>query len=123
MLCTFPVLRFLTREIILEIILIFLIFGRIKNDDRFLLIIRTVRMNEEPIESLVFRYYDREAVLRVKNTTEDSVEFIYELSRREKNRMDRNKQNFGGKSIIDAVYDVGNIEYCNLVMQNDEISG
>ena len=102
--------------------LIFLIFGRIKNDDRFLLIIRTVRMNEEPIESLVFRYYDRKAVLRVKNTTEDSVEFIYELSRREKNRMDRNKQNFGGKSIIDAVYDVGNIEYCNLVMQNDEIS-
>lgn len=102
--------------------LIFLIFGRIKNDDRLLLIIRTVRMNEETVEALIFRYYDRKAALRVKNTTEDSVEFIYELSWRAKNKMDRNRRNSGEKSITDAIYDIGNIEYCNLVMQNDEIS-
>ena len=28
-----------------------------------------------------------------------------------------------GKSITDAVYEIGGIEYFNLVMQNDEISG
>ena len=29
----------------------------------------------------------------------------------------------GGKSITDAVYEIGGIEYFNIVMQNDEISG
>ena len=64
------------------IFIILLLFGRIKNDNRMLLIIRTARVNEEKIEAVIFQYYARKANLRVKNTTEDSVEFIYELSRR-----------------------------------------
>ena len=62
--------------------LVLLLFGRVKNDDRLLLIIRSARVNEEKIEALVFQYYSRKANLRVKNTTETAVEFIYELSRR-----------------------------------------
>ena len=27
------------------------------------------------------------------------------------------------KTITDAIYEIGNIEYCNFVMQKDEISG
>lgn len=54
--------------------------------------------------------------MRVKNTTESSVEFIYELS---KKTLDKTK--LKDKSITSAVYEIGNIEYCNLVMQNDEI--
>ncbi|MGI6254929.1 MAG: DUF4956 domain-containing protein [Acutalibacter sp.] len=102
--------------------LVLLVFGRIKNDNRMLLIIRASRANEERIEALIFQYYARKANLRVKNTTENSVEFIYELSSRlmEQSRRRANVKN--AKSITDAIYQIGGIEYCNLVQQNDEIS-
>ena len=54
--------------------------------------------------------------MRVKNTTETSVEFIYELTKKM-----LEKKKLQDKSITSAVYEIGNIEYCNIVMQNDEI--
>lgn len=101
----------------LAVFLLLLVLGRIKNDDRQLLIIRAARMDEQRIEALLFQYFSRKATLRVKNTTEGSVEFIYELSRRTLEAA-RNEE----KSITDAVYEIGNIEYFNIVAQNDEIS-
>ena len=95
---------------------VLLLFGRIKNDNRMLLIIRTVRVNEEKVEALIFQYFDGKAQLRVKNTTETSVEFIFELSKRILDKSDRKD-----KSITSSLYEIGNIEYCNLVTQNDEI--
>ena len=104
--------------------LVLLIFGRIKNDNRMLLIIRTARVNEERVEALVFQYCARKANLSVKNTTENSVEFIYEVG---KSVLDSagggSKSKKQKKSITDALYEIGNIEYCNIVAQNDEISG
>lgn len=104
--------------------LVLLIFGRIKNDNRMLLIIRTARVNEERVEALLFQYFARKANLRVKNTTENSVEFIYEVG---KSVLDSagggSKSKKQKKSITDALYEIGNIEYCNIVAQNDEISG
>lgn len=103
--------------------LVLLLFGRIKNDDRLLLIIRAARVNEERIEALIFQYYARKANLRVKNTTEASVEFIYELSRHTMARAEKVKKSASSrKTITDAIYEIGGIEYCNLVVQNDEIS-
>ena len=102
--------------------LVFLVLGRIKNDDRLLLIIRTARVNEERVEALIFQYYSRKANLRVKNTTETAVEFIYELSGRTVDRIGRKKGAQGQKRITDSIYELGNIDYCNFVMQNDEIS-
>ena len=98
------------------IFLVLLLFGRVKNDNRMLIIIRTVRVNEEKVEALMFQYFSGKAQMRVKNTTETSIEFIYELS---KKVMEKTK--FKDKSITSAVYEIGNIEYCNIVMQNDEI--
>ena len=102
--------------------LVLLLFGRVKNDDRLLLIIRSARVNEEKIEALVFQYYSRKANLRVKNTTETAVEFIYELSRRTADRAAKASKGGARKSITDALYEIGSIEYCNIVTQNDEIS-
>ncbi len=99
------------------VFVLLLLLGRIKNDNRMLLIIRSARLNESKIEALIFQYFNRKAVLRVKNTTDSSVELIYELS---KKTLD--KSSVGEKSITDAIYDLGNIEYFNAVMQNDEIS-
>lgn len=97
------------------VFVLMLLFGRIRNDNRMLLIIRAARMSEEQIEAVVFRYFSRKAVLRVKNTTENNVEFIYELSRR---LLEKKK---GTRQITDELYAVGSIEYFNIVMQNDEI--
>ena len=58
------------------VFLVLLLFGRIRTDNRALLILRTARVNESKVESLIFLYYDRKAILRAKNTTEASTEYI-----------------------------------------------
>lgn len=93
------------------------IFGRIKNDNRILLIIRGPRSTERKVESIVFDYFDQRAQLRVKNTTQDSLEMIYEVSRK---LLDKTKQR--EQSITEALYEAADVEYVNLVTQNDEIS-
>ena len=101
------------------VFLVLLFFGRIRNDNRVLLILRTARVNEPTVEALIFQYFNRKAILRAKNTTDESVEFIYELSGKYLAKAEK----AGEKSITDAVYGIGGIEYFNIVMQNDEISG
>ena len=101
------------------VFLVLLFFGRIRNDNRVLLILRTARVNEPTVEALIFQYFNRKAILRAKNTTDESVEFIYELSGKHLAKAEK----AGEKSITDAVYGIGGIEYFNIVMQNDEISG
>ena len=103
------------------VFLVLLLFGRIRNDNRALLILRTVRENESKVESLIFQYYDRKAILRAKNTTEENTEYIYELNG--KYLCKPVSPMAAEKSITDAVYAIGGIEYFNIVMQNDEISG
>lgn len=102
-------------------LLLLLVFGRLRTDNRVLLILRTARVNASKVESLIFQYYNRKAILRVKNTTDDSVEYIYELNGKYLRKPGGEKA--AGKSITDAVYEIGGIEYFNIVMQNDEISG
>ncbi len=99
------------------VFVLMLVFGRLRNDSRVLLIIRTIRSNEPRVEALIFQHYARAAVLRVKNSTEDHVEFIYELKKR---LID--KERAVGKSIMEEVYLLENIEYFNIVTQNDDIS-
>ena len=101
------------------VFVVLLLFGRIRNDNRALLIVRAARVNEERIEALIFQHYARKAILRVKNTTETSIEFIYELNAR---YLDTRRQPVGQKSITDAIYEIGNIEYFNIVMQSDEVN-
>ena len=64
----------------LVIFVFLLLFGRIKNTDRLLLVIRGGRKEERDIESTVFKYFQGKVNLRVKNTDKDNVEIIYELS-------------------------------------------
>lgn len=101
------------------VFLVLLVFGRIRNDSRVLLIIRCARVDEQKIEALIFQYYERKAVLRSKNTTPESVEFIYELS----GKYLKPAEKAAGKSITDAVYGAGSVDYFNIVMQSDDISG
>lgn len=100
------------------VFIVLLLLGRVRNESRMLLIIRAANKRELDLEGVVSRYYDQKAMLKVKNTTPDSVELIYELTR--KTYMDSYKNE---NDITDHLYSLGNVEYVNIVTQSDEISG
>ena len=94
-----------------------LLLGCIKSDNRMLLIIRAHRSKQEPIKAQVYKLFRAKAMLRVENTTEDYVELIYELTRKLLRRAEQTTPDISG-----SLYALGNIDYVNLVMQNDEVS-
>lgn len=100
------------------VFVVMLVFGAVKNDNRILLVVRGARNDDLKIESTIFEYYSHKANLKVKNTTTKNVEYIYELTKKVYNKQLTKKE-----SITDALYKIKNVEYVNLVVQNDEISG
>lgn len=99
------------------VFVVLLILGRVRNDVRTLLVIRASRAQELAIEGLVFEYFRGRAVERVKNTTDESIELMYELSRDVLLKSQRRADN----PITTDLYALGGIEYVNIVAQNDEI--
>ena len=97
---------------------VLLFMGRVRNENRILLIIRGSRSKETEIEGIVFEYFNKRALLKVKNTTDTSVEFIFEMSRSSYNLSYKKD-----KGITEKLYSLGNVEYVNIITQNDEISG
>lgn len=95
-----------------------LFLGRIRNDNRILVIIRSSRESEKQVQAVVFDFFEQKAMLRVKNTTKTSSEFIYELSRSVLDRYTQKNE----EELTDLLYSAGGIEYVNIVTQNDEIS-
>ena len=95
-----------------------LIMGRVRNENRILLIIRAARSLEGYIEGTVFMHFNMKPTLRVKNTTTDSVEFIFEMDRKTYSLTYKNEQ-----SITQLLYEKDGVEHVNVVTQNDEISG
>lgn len=100
------------------VFIILLILGAIKNNNRMLVIIRGARTKETQIQAVMFKFFGAKAMLRVKNSTTESIEFIYEITAKLLTQAER-KNNI---AINDEIYKIGNIEYVNTVMQNDEIS-
>ena len=100
------------------VFILFLILGAIKNNNRMLVIIRGNRSKEAQIQAVMYKFFGAKAVLRVKNSTTESIEFIYEITAKLLSQAER-KNNIG---ICDEIYKIGNIEYVNTVMQNDEVS-
>ena len=94
-----------------------LFFGVVKNDNRVLVIVRAARRSELKIESLVFQAFNRTARLRVKNTSPETVELIYEVSEA---ALAKAKKKY--PELTDSFYAIEAVEYVNFVMQNDEIS-
>jgi len=97
---------------------VLLIMGRVRNENRILLIIKAQKHLEDYIEGAVFTYFKMEPLLRVKNTNTTSVEFIFEMNRSTYDRAYK-----GNKSITQLLYEKDGMEYVNVVTQNDEISG
>ncbi|MDS0525435.1 DUF4956 domain-containing protein [Clostridium sp. SHJSY1] len=94
-----------------------LIFGAVQSNEKYLLIVRGTSGNEIEIEQVVRTYYKEKAVLRVKNTSKNSVEFIYELSAKLIKKAESNVE-----SITEKMYKLDGINNVNIVCQNDEIN-
>lgn len=97
--------------------LVILILGSIKNDSRMLLIIRGSRSKQSAIKAKVFEIFHTKAVMRVENTTEQTVELIYEITKRTLQNAEKRTPD-----ITASIYALENIEYVNIVMQNDDVS-
>ena len=107
------------------VFLLLLIFGRVRSENRILLVIRAQRDREETIRRLLFGYFTSPPVIKAQNTTEATVEFIYEVSTKmlDKARKAQKPQADGSKpSLNDQLYALGGVHYVNLVVQSDEIA-
>lgn len=100
------------------VFLVLLLLGRVRNENRILLIIRGAKSKCLEMEGLVFEYFGGKAVLKVKNTTTDAAELIFEMPKKAYQvtyKKDRD--------ITDRLYALGGVEYVNIVTQSDEITG
>ncbi|WP_074413950.1 DUF4956 domain-containing protein [Streptococcus suis] len=100
------------------IFLLLLIWGRVKNENRVLLIVRANRELEVPLEGLFFQYFNGHVVQRVKNTKADMLELIFEVNRRV-----YDKYYSADNSLVEQVYRLGEVDYFNVVTQSDDING
>ena len=99
------------------VFIVMLVLGRIRNDVRTLVVVRARRSQELAIEGLIFSYLGARAQQRVKNTTQDSVELMYEMTRGALDAAQRKQE----QPLTDALYALGGVDYVNIVAQSDEI--
>lgn len=110
------------------VFIVLLLFGRVKNENRMLLVIRGARIKENEIRKVVFEYFAKTPFMKAENTTGDFVEFIYEIDRKsiaaseKKERAAAAKAQREQQSIVEKLYALDGIEYVNIVVQSDEIS-
>ena len=107
------------------VFLVLLLFGRVRSENRMLLIIRAQRDREEEIRKILFSYFKKPPVIKAQNTTETTVEFIYEVNHKMIAAAQRNQAVAadGSKpSLNDQLYALGGVHYVNLVVQSDEIA-
>ena len=93
-----------------------LIIGNVKNNDRFLLIVRGEKKAAEEARSVVETSFDNKAKFRVENSTTETVELIFEVSQ---SVLEKSKKRV---NISEALYKIEGVESVNLVCQNDEIN-
>ena len=100
------------------VFVVLLILGRVRNENRMLIIIRGSKSLSTEIEGVMFQYFEGKALLKVKNTSFESCEFIYEMPRSVYELVYKREMD-----ITDKLYSLDSIEYVNVVAQSDEITG
>ncbi len=100
------------------IFLVMLIIGNVQNNDRYLVIIRGESKAADEVKSVIEKYFNGKARFRVENSTIDTVEEIYEVS---KKVLDSAKSSNQG-ALADTLYKIAGVQSVNLVCQNDEIN-
>lgn len=102
----------------ITVFIVLLFLGRVRNENRILLIIRGSKSKCLEMEGIVFDFFGGKALLKVKNTTAQMAELIYEMPRSVYQITYKKDQD-----ITDKLYSLGGVEYVNIVTQSDEITG
>ena len=100
------------------VFIMLLLLGRVRNENRILIMIKADRTKEMAIEGIIFDYFNKKAVLRVKNASGKDIDFILKIKKKIYSLSYKHDQ-----SITDKIYSLGDIEYVNIITQSDEISG
>ena len=100
------------------IFIVMLVMGNVKNNDRYLVIVRGNAKCVEAARETVEKFFDDNAKFRVENSSKETVEMIYEVS--EKVLGAAKAKN--GCMPADVLYKVEGVENVNIVCQNDEIN-
>ena len=93
-----------------------LIFGFVRSNERYLIVFRGGVDCGESLENLVESKFQGKARLAVQNTTEDSVEYIYEISEQQL------KKAKASGDIVQFFRSNVKLDMINIVCQNDEIN-
>ncbi|MDO4530422.1 MAG: DUF4956 domain-containing protein [Bacillota bacterium] len=107
---------------------VLLLFGRVRKENRTLLIIKAPRRYENEIRKNVFAYFEKAPVIKVQNTTNEKIELIYEIDHRELDKAEKKEAQAAiaekrtKLSLSDKLYAIGEMDYVNIVVQSDEIS-
>ncbi len=100
------------------IFLVMLLLGNVRNNDRYLLIVRG-QEGTAAVESTVDSYFNGKAFFRVCNEDRSSVELIYEVSA---SVLAAAKKKHQDKDIKEMLFAINGVDSVNLVCQNDEIT-
>ncbi|MBR4692456.1 MAG: DUF4956 domain-containing protein [Oscillospiraceae bacterium] len=98
------------------IFLVMLILGLIRDNDRYLLIVRGESRIAGEVEEAVLTRFSGKAVLRVRNQGAEDIEYIYELSRK---LLDRGQKQ---QKIAQVLFGIDGVAHVDLVCQNEEMS-
>ncbi|OON87190.1 DUF4956 domain-containing protein [Oribacterium sp. C9] len=101
------------------IFLIMLLLGNVRNNEKYLIIIRGNQDSEEKANNLMVDTYRNKISLRVANVTHKDMELIYEIS--ESTLRKAGKKN-PGFDIRAGLMEIEGVDSVNLVCQNDEIT-
>lgn len=110
------------------VFLLLLLFGRVKNNNRILIIIKASRYLEGDIRTLMFDYFVKVPTLKVSNSTAEKIELIYEVTKKslDTSHMKEMKKTIAEKTVVqslsDKLYELGEVDYVNIITQSDEIS-
>lgn len=96
---------------------VMVLFGTIRNNDRYLLVIHANEQGGKDAEKAVHNIYEGRAALRVHNASRNNAELIYELSYRmiRKKLPDR-------KTVNEVLMEIEGVRQANLIMQSEEVS-
>lgn len=94
------------------LVLVVLSIGGFGMNDKFILIIRGLRKNEEAMMKIVYKEF-KGSSLRSKNSDEKNIELVYQV---------RIKKNMT-KNYLHELYKVDGVENVNIVAQNGETIG
>lgn len=99
------------------IFLFLILFGAVKSNERYLLILRGDSSSENLVEQEMEQLFLGRVRYRVKNISNDSLEYIYELS-------EKQLQNADKKVSSTSAYlsNITGIKTVSIVSQNDEMS-